>query len=429
MLDFLRCPTGFVRLCGGRSGSRSASRYGLGKTSRGTALHGTGHTDDSEPAAVRDAARVEWALRERVKELTCLYGIAQVLDRSGEDLDAALSGIVVLLPPAWQFPAIAVAGITLDGRRWDAGAIEDAVSLQSADVASGGVLRGRVDVGYREARPAADEGPFLTEERALIHEVARQIAVLLDRQETTRERERLREQLWHSERLGMVGQLAAGLAHELNEPLGSILGYAQLAQRSFALPDQTGRDLERIVKASLHARDIVRKLLVFARQAPERREPVDLNEVIQESLFLLENRCRRAGVKIGLRLTKGLPCVVADRSLLQQAFLNLAVNGIQAMPSGGRLGVLTETAGPGVRLTVEDSGEGMAPEVLRHCFDPFFTTREVGQGTGMGLAVTHGIVTSHGGSIEAASEPGGGSRFVVTLPSTTRGREAADAAR
>ena len=102
-------------------------------------MHGTGHTDDSEPAAVRDAARVEWALRERVQELTCLYGIAQVVDRSGEDLDAALGGIVVLLPPAWQFPEIAVAGITLDGRRWDAGAIEAAVSLQSADVASGGV--------------------------------------------------------------------------------------------------------------------------------------------------------------------------------------------------------------------------------------------------------------------------------------------------
>ena len=195
-----------------------------------------------------------------------------------------------------------------------------------------GERRGRVEVAYREARPAADEGPFLREERALIQEVARQVGQLLDRQLAAQGEERLRQQLWHAERLGMIGQLAAGLAHELNEPLGSILGYAQLAQRSFGLPDQTGRDLEKVVKASLHARDIVRRLLVFARQAPLAREPVALNDVVRESLFLLESRCTRAGVRIVLRLEPGLPAVLADRSLIEQAFLNLAVNGIQAMP-------------------------------------------------------------------------------------------------
>ena len=360
-------------------------------------------------------ARTEWALRERVKELTCLYGIAQVVERAGEDLGSALGGIVALLPPAWQYPELTEARIGLDERSWQTPGFGPAPVVQAAEVHAGGELRGRVEVAYRELRPPADEGPFLREERALIQEVARQVGLLVERQQASQEEERLRQQLWHAERLGMIGQLAAGLAHELNEPLGSILGYAQLAQRSFGLPDQTGRDLGKVVKASLHARDIVRRLLVFARQAPLSREPVVLNDVVRESLFLLESRCRRAGVKIVLCLQPELPAVFADRSLVEQAFLNLAVNGIQAMPSGGRLTVSSEGSAH-VQLVVEDTGEGMSREVLRRCFDPFFTTKEVGQGSGMGLAVTHGIVTSLGGTIEAGSEPGRGSRFIIRLP-------------
>ena len=379
--------------------------------------------------SAESCARTEWALRERVKELTCLYGIAQVVERAGEDLGSALGGIVALLPPAWQYPELTEARIGLDERSWQTPGFGPAPVVQAAEVHAGGELRGRVEVAYRELRPPADEGPFLREERALIQEVARQVGLLVERQQASQEEERLRQQLWHAERLGMIGQLAAGLAHELNEPLGSILGYAQLAQRSFGLPDQTGRDLGKVVKASLHARDIVRRLLVFARQAPLRREPVALNDVVRDSLFLLESRCRRAGVKIVLGLQPGLPDVLADRSLIEQAFLSLAVNGIQAMPSGGRLTVTSEGAEQ-VRLTVEDTGEGMPADVLRRCFDPFFTTKEVGQGSGMGLAVTHGIVTSLGGTIEAWSEPGQGSRFVIRLPAAgpqePGGRDAAE---
>lgn len=366
-----------------------------------------------EPAG--ECARIEWALRERVKELTCLYGIAQVVERAAGDPEPALAAMVALLPPAWQYPEITAARILVDGRAWQTPGFGPAADTQVAEIHVHGERRGTVEVAYREARPAADEGPFLREERALIQEVARQVGQLLERQQATREEERLRLQLWQSERLGTIGQLAAGLAHELNEPLGSILGYAQLAQRGFGLPDQTGRDLGKVVKAALHARDVVRRLLVFARQAPLAREPVVLNEVIEGSLFLLEDRCRRTGVTIALRLQPDLPPVLADRALIEQAFLNLAVNGVQAMPGGGRL-MVSSSGGARVRLVVEDTGAGMTREVLQRCFDPFFTTREVGQGSGMGLAVTHGIVVSLGGTIEAESEPGRGSRFVVELP-------------
>ncbi len=377
-------------------------------------------------ARVEECARVEWALHERVKELTCLYGIARVVERADGDVEQALAGIVALLPAAWQYPEVTEARICVDERAWATPLWGPAASVQSAEVVVHGVRRGTVEVSYREARSAADEGPFLREERALIQELARQVGQLLERQQAGRDEERLRQQLWQAERLGMIGQLAAGLAHELNEPLGSILGYAQLAQRSFGLPDQTGRDLDKIVKASLHARDIVRRLLIFARQAPLAREPVVLNDVVRDSLFLLEGRCRRNGVRILLRLQPDLPPVSADRTLIEQAFLNLAVNGLQAMPAGGQLTVITR-GGERVTLTVEDTGEGMAAEVRQRCFDPFFTTRPVGEGSGMGLAVAHGIVTSLGGSIEVESEPGRGSRFVVALPGGAAGAGGSDA--
>ncbi len=370
-----------------------------------------------EPARAATGERaVEWALRERVKELTCLYAIAHVTARAGHDLDEAMRGVVDALPPAWQYPAVTQARVTLDERTWTSAGFGEAAAAQGADVLVDGEVRGRVEVGYREARPAADEGPFLREERALIDEVARQVGVFVERHAAAAERERLRQQLWRSDRLGTVGQLAAGLAHELNEPLGAILGYAQLARKSFGLPDQTGRDLDKVVRASLHARDIIRRLLVFARTAPSCDQRVALDEMVRESLFLLESRCRRAGVKVALELGPDVPAVPADRALLAQAFLNLAVNGIQAMPDGGTLTVATERAGREVRLVVQDTGAGMSEDVVRHCFDPFFTTKDVGQGTGLGLAVTHGIVASHGGSIEVASAPGAGARFTVRLP-------------
>jgi len=386
-------------------------------------MNGPNATDRAAPApgpAPDRPGGAEWALRERVKELTCLYAVARLTGGAG-DPDEALRGIAAALPPAWQYPVVARARVVLDGRAWSAGAEGEPVAAQSAGVLVDGQVRGLVEVAYLAERPAADEGPFLREERALVDEVARQVGLLAGRRANADEQERLRRHLWRSERLGSVGQLAAGLAHELNEPLGSILGYAQLAQKSFGLPDQTGRDLDKVVRAALHARDIIRRLLVFARQAPTQDESVALNDVVRDALVLLDSRCRRGGVRVGLTLDAALPEVTGDRSLLSQAFLNLALNAVQAMPAGGTLTVTTRACSDGVEFEVGDTGPGMDDEVARRCFDPFYTTKDVGEGTGMGLAVTHGIVTSHGGRLTLDTAPARGARFTVALPARGTG--------
>ncbi|MBD3289492.1 PAS domain-containing sensor histidine kinase, partial [candidate division KSB1 bacterium] len=227
---------------------------------------------------------------------------------------------------------------------------------------------------------------------------------------------KLEDQLRHADRLATIGQLAAGVAHELNEPLGNILGFAQLIQKNPELSEQTNRDTEKIVAASLYAREVIRKLMLFARQTPPSKSSVNLNKIIQDGLYFLEARCQKSGIELIRKLDGKLPEIIADSSQLHQVLVNLIVNAIQAMPDGGQLIVGTSHSENAVILEVQDKGTGMDHKTLKQIFVPFFTTKDVDQGTGLGLAVVHGIVTAHGGRIDVESNPGKGSIFRVILP-------------
>ena len=356
------------------------------------------------------------ALRERVKELTCLYSLAQLAERPGMTLEEILQGAVGLLPPAWQYPEITAGRITLDGRAYVTANFKEAGPMQSAPIVVNGQRRGGIDVVYAEARPELDEGPFLTEERSLIDAIARHIALIIERRQADEDRFRLQEQLRHADRLATVGQLSAGVAHELNEPLGNVLGFAQLAQKHPDLPEQVAGDLEKIVATSLHARQIINNLMLFSRQTPPRKTRVGLNTVLEEGLDFLESRCARSGIAVVRQLSPELPQITADAPQLRQVFVNLVVNATHAMPGGGTLTIATRASGGRVVLSVEDTGIGMSEQVLKEIFIPFFTTKDVNEGTGLGLPVAYGIVTSHGGTIRVQSAPGQGARFDIELP-------------
>ncbi len=362
--------------------------------------------------------RVHAASNERVKELTCLYGIAKAAEPPEISLEEILQRIVGLLPQAWQYPEIAFGRIILDGVSYSTPGFQDSRQKQSAIITVKGKKRGVVEVVYAEKKPKLDEGPFLKEERSLIDAVARQVALLIERREAEEDRSNLQSQLRHADRLATIGQLAAGVAHELNEPLGNILGFAQLAQKCQGLPKQAEKDIEQIVSASLHAREVIKKLLLTARQMPPRKTHVNLNQVVEDGLYLLEARCAKGGIELERSLSSDLPEITADAAQLNQVLVNLVVNSVQAMPEGGRLTVKTLVREGHILLIVEDTGIGMSEEVIKHIFIPFFTTKDVDQGTGLGLAVVQGIVTSHGGSIKVESKVGRGTRFEVQLPVT-----------
>jgi len=264
--------------------------------------------------------------------------------------------------------------------------------------------------------------------------LAREFNGMVDRLEEAREslvneqaqRAAVEERLRTAERLAGLGRLAAGLAHEIGTPLNVIGGRAESLRR--ALPDHPAaeKSLGIIATQTERIARIVRDMLEFARRKPARRAPADLAAVLRTVLELLETRFEQARVRVELR-PAAIPPLVADADRLQQVFLNLALNAVDAMPGGGTLTVTTgrdarphpERGGPPLEVAwaaFEDTGEGISPEDVGRIFDPFFTTKETGRGVGLGLSVSYGIVEDHGGWFEVESRPGGGTRIAVFLP-------------
>lgn len=234
------------------------------------------------------------------------------------------------------------------------------------------------------------------------------------------ELKRLQQQLIQSEKLAALGGLVAGVAHELNNPLTSIIGYAQLIKAS-GVSSTAAEDLKRVIQQAQRAADIVRNLLAFARQERPQRTLVDANDIIERTIALRSYELRVQNIQVELDLDKGVPAVLADPQQLQQVVLNLILNAEQAMSKAGigsRLTIRTRRTEAGVTVEVRDNGPGIPQEIMGRVFDPFFTTKEPGEGTGLGLSICYGIVQEHGGRIWAESEgvPGKGAVFFVQLP-------------
>ncbi len=356
------------------------------------------------------------ALRERIKEITCLYNIAQVEERQNISFHEILQNIAELLPPAWQYPEVTSGRIILDGNIYSTPGFQENMQKQTSDIIVNGIKRGVVEVVYIEDKPELDEGPFLKEERSLIDAITREISHIAERKDEEENKSKLQEQLRHADRLATIGQLAAGVAHELNEPLNSILGFAQLTKKNQGLPVQASQDILKIETASLHAREVIKKLMLFSRQSKPEVIRLNLNEIVEEGLYFFKSRCDKAGIKIEYLLSQDLPQIIGDPTQLNQVLVNLVVNSIQAMPDGGKLTIKTMYDKKYVYLIVEDTGVGMDEDIIKDIFMPFFTTKPVNEGTGLGLAVVHGIVTAHKGFIDVVSTIGKGTCFNIKLP-------------
>jgi two-component system cell cycle sensor histidine kinase/response regulator CckA len=231
-------------------------------------------------------------------------------------------------------------------------------------------------------------------------------------------------QVIQAAKLAAVGELAAGVAHEINNPLTSILGFAELLLGGLPADVPFRPDLETIARQAMRARDIVRNLLDFARQGQLERQPSDVNQVVQQTLDLIREHMEKSGVAIEEQYAPHLGSLSLNIGQMKQVFLNLINNAAQAMPHGGKLRVATAQVGDEVVVTVSDTGTGIPPEILDRIFDPFFTTKPTGQGTGLGLSVSLGIVQEHGGRITVENRPASdsgtsGSTFSVWLPSPT----------
>lgn len=241
--------------------------------------------------------------------------------------------------------------------------------------------------------------------------------VLIIGRDITVERE-MRQRLMESDRLAAVGELVAGVAHEVNNPLSSISAFAQLLLRDESLAPPQRESIEVIRSETTRASYVVKDLLAFARRSEPRREPVDLNAVVERTLRLRAYQFTASGVAVESRLANDLPAVLGDSRQLQQVCLNLFTNAAQAMAprGGGVLTIVTRGEGREVVLDVSDTGPGIPEHVRARIFEPFFTTKAEGEGTGLGLSVSYGIIGSHRGSILVAASSPMGTTFRVTIP-------------
>jgi len=241
---------------------------------------------------------------------------------------------------------------------------------------------------------------------------------ITERKQAEEREKELQRELYLSSRLASIGELAAGVAHQLNNPLTGVLGFSQRLLRKSS-DQETNQDLRKIYGEAERAAKIVQNLLTFARRRQPKKEYSDLNNIVQSALELRAYELKASNIEVITNLAPGLPKIILDFHQIQEVFLNLILNAEQAMTeanSGGKLTIETEENKSYVRTTFTDDGPGIPAEHLDSIFDPFFTTKGEKGGTGLGLSVCHGIIIEHGGRIYAKCKPGKGTTFFVEFP-------------
>jgi signal transduction histidine kinase len=258
---------------------------------------------------------------------------------------------------------------------------------------------------------------------SIVYEGEREVATigffhdLREMQRIKAELEKTQLQLLQSEKMASLGKLAAGVAHQLNNPLAGVTLYTRLVLEDYPLEEGARKDLQRVLEDAERCRDTVKELLEFTRQTRHLMRPQDINRAISRTIFLLENQTLFQNIIIEKDLDPALPPVYSDIQQLNHLFMNILLNAAQAMGGRGELRIRTRHLPEvdRVRIEIADSGPGIPENILPHIFDPFFTTKEEGEGTGLGLSLVYGIVETHGGQIEARNNPEGGAAFIIEL--------------
>ncbi len=367
-------------------------------------------------------------LGERIKELNCQYKLSRLVEKD-KAIGEILQETVKLIPPAWQYPEITCAQIRLDERSYKTDNFSETPWLQSKHIVVFGEKAGAVDVYYLEERTEIDEGPFLKEERDLINVIAERLGHTIERKLAEKERLKLEEKLRQAIKMQAVGTLAGGIAHEFNNLLGVIIGCADMA-RDEVPPDSFARtQLDKVLTASDKVKILVTQILSFSHQTQQKKVAVNLGSQVKESLKLI-----RPSIPSSVEIIENLDIICntifVDPTEIQQIIMNLCSNAVWAMKENGTLKInlcqlqltvpkatsLAIEEGKYIQLSFVDNGTGMDNETKLRVFEPFYTQKEVGQGTGMGLAIVYAIMESYQGTIAVESVVGNGTAFHLYFP-------------
>lgn len=351
------------------------------------------------------------ALEERIKELTCLYEVSSIIvNADAVEISETLKAIGKSLKKGFQFPEQTEILIEIPLHNYKTGRINKEHQI-SADIILFNKIKGRIIASIKKKSFL-----FLDEEKPLLDNVALKLGNLLERIEIQQNEISLKRQMERGDRLKILGELTAGIAHELNTPLANILGFAELLKDDFKSVNQTAKDLDKIISNAIFAREVVKKLMFFACEMPHEKKEINIVPNIKNAINLLEATFRKEQVKHKLIIDDSELNLKADTVQITQILFNLIINAIYFSPKNGLVTIKAHQTKTHIILEIFDEGKGILEDDLDKIFQPFFSTKSPGDGTGLGLSVVHGIVASHNGTIKAKNNKLKGACFTVELP-------------
>lgn len=345
-------------------------------------------------------------LAERVKELECLYNISRIATIHKNDLDKALDLIIKEIPHGWQHPESVKAFLQYGDVQIGTKPAKEVSQFTTIQI--GLELQGDLYVYFSENSIVPET--FLREEQALLNQIGYEISSLIELDIKNKQEKIIQEKLRFSDRLNVLGELTAGIAHELNTPLGNIIGYSELLYKHESDLNKKS-DLEKVLKSAKHSREIVKKLMFFSCEMPSQFKKGNINNLVNECLELLKIQLAEKQIRIEKELNE-IPQVSLDPVQITQVIFNIVLNAIDAMEINGKLVVKTSVSKKELRISISDDGKGIPDNEIQRLFQPFYTNKGH-NGTGLGLAVSHGIMQAHKGNIEVESVVGKGTTFTL----------------
>lgn len=355
-------------------------------------------------------SKTEEALKERIKELTCLYEVSSIIVNADVDsLQETFRAIAISLKKAFQYPAKTSIDIQTKVSSFKTGIVDETLGLTS-EIKLFNKVEGKIVAFNADAQSG-----FLIEEKQLLDNVALKIGNFLEMIEVQENEVLMKKQMERADRLAILGEITAGIAHELNTPLANILGFAELLEDSNE--DKTvAEDLDKIIQNAIFSREVVKKLMFFACEMPQEMKKMNIVDSVKNAITLLDATFRKESVKYIVKIDETELWLRADPIQFTQIIFNLTINAIYFSPKDGLVTIEAFQNKKEIILKISDEGKGLSEEGLDKIFQPFFSTKPTGDGSGLGLSVVHGIVASHNGSIEATNNQKNGATFTIKFP-------------
>lgn len=358
---------------------------------------------------------IENDLKERIKELTCLYEVSSIIvNNDYKELDKTLYSIALSVRRALQYNEHTIVEIQSGPFHLISSALpRNSVTIKS-DIKIFNEPKGFITIHYPASK--YKEKDFLKEEIILLKTVAVNIGDLLERAAIRDNEVVVKRKMEHADRLSILGEITAGIAHELNTPLANILGFAELLKTKDNPDTQSTKDIEKIINSAIFSREVVKKLMFFACEMPQNMNEVDIVPVVTDAMNLLDSTFTKKEVNYKIKLPTEEVLLKVDTIQLTQVIFNLVLNAIYFSPKNGMIKLRVSQTPKKIVLKISDEGPGINHENIDKIFQPFFTTKGVGNGSGLGLSVVHGIIKGHRGSIEYKENTSTGAIFTITFP-------------